>query len=959
MSKTIQYKNPNLNKKTGDKEIVTNKNLSYSMVVVIQEQHNQLFHFIECLKKIKQDYYSKFEFILVDNQASAAIIQKLETEEIFKTLTAQNLVKVVKTKSLLKKVKAFQAGIENATKDVVLVFDIDKLSNSFNINDLFSFKKDITGKVGVAVFQQKEKTKRNSLDYSLLLGERNLLDYLFTNVNFAGNDYKYEINYQLKQAEIETEEIPVFQANPFTETPHPFYLTKVYKNILNRINWFFIIPVKELKGKPKNDLLPKRLKESSVFRLLFAAFAIITFIAMPLMAYHAGNSADEDYYQYPQALRVYNYYASFGKDTSFTNADNKDMEGMKDYGMSFDLLTVVVNKMLHVDKIFESRHAMNAMVGWLAMLFCGLLAYRLANWRAALITFFLMFFSPRFLGHSFNNPKDVPFAMAYIFCIYYIVRFFQQFPKPSKKVSFYVALGIAMAISVRIGGLLLIAYLFVFMGFYALFTTNLKSLFAQESIAKFKKLLIYAAIISVAGYFMGILLWPYALQSPISNPQKTLAFMSNFTASLRQIYEGVSIWSDKVPWYYTIKYILISVPVSVIVGAILFIFLEKKKDLQYFWVFVILFSFGFPIFYIAYKHSNVYGGWRHAMFTYPPLVVAAGLGFNSLINVFKNNYLKIGAAVALVLLTTSAIRHTIKNHPYEYVYYNEFVGGVKGAFGNYEMDYYVHSLKQAAEWVKENAEKDSHITGRKIKVGAWITSPLTYYFRKDTAKFEVVFIRYYEKGNTDWDYALFVNMGINPAPLKNHSWPPANAVHTITVDGKPICVVLKRTDKSDLLGYQAMGKNDTTNAVRYFNKALEVVPTNETVLLNLADLYTRMQKLDSADITIKRLLKFDPELDNALYSQAIIYYTRNDVENALLTANRIIKNNVKYYMAYYIAAYAYLQKKDANSAIISLNKLLEQNQGFKPAYILLSQIYQQQGDMENAQKYASIANQLR
>ena len=170
--------------------------------------------------------------------------------------------------------------------------------------------------------------------------------------------------------------------------------------------------------------------------------------------------------------------------------------------------------------------------------------------------------------------------------------------------------------------------------------------------------------------------------------------------------------------------------------------------------------------------------------------------------------------------------------------------------------------------------------------------------------------------------------------------------------------ILKRTDKNDLLGAQAMQINDTTNAIRYFNKALEAVPTNESVLLNLTDVYTKMQKFDSADMTIKKLLKFDPELDNALYSQAVVYFYKNDIDNTLLTTKRIIKNNVKYYMAHYIAAYAYMRKNDSFSAIKSLEDLLVQNQGFKPAYMLLAQIYQQQGDSEKAQHYAQHSKSI-
>ncbi len=958
MSKILQYKNPHLNKKNGEKENIASRVVSFSMIVPLTNQQHQLAHFVETLKKIKPENFAKFELILVDNHASDEVMQFIQQNEWLKTLKEQTLVKIVKIPTHVKKAKAIQSGIAHASKEFVLIFDIDRLNNSFNINDLFTAKKDLTHKVGIPVFQQKEKGKRDPNDYSLILGEKKLLNYLFANVTFANEYYQAEINYQLKQFEIEIEEIAVFQANPFTEMKSSIVFTRIYKNILNRINWFFIVPLKEMKTRPDKDALPAKIKESSFFRFAFATVAVITFLAMPMMAYHSGNSGDEDYFQYPHALKVYDYYVSLGKDTAYKSYTTSDFQGMKDYGMSFDTFTVAVNKMLNIDKVFESRHVMNALVGWLAMLFCGLLAYRLANWRAALFTFFLIFFSPRFLGHSFNNPKDIPFAMAYIFTIYYIVRFLQQFPKPTRKVSFYVALGIAMAISVRIGGLLLIAYFAVFAAMYVLFTTKVKSLLSAESIKRIKKLLFYGVGLSIAGYFMGLIFWPYALEAPLSNPLKSLEVMSNFTVSLRQIYDGISIWSDKVPWFYTIKYILITIPLSVIVGAILYIFLLKKKNMQSFWAFILLFSFAFPIFYIVYKHSNVYGGWRHAIFTYPTLVVAAGLGFNSLINLFRNKYLKVSVAVLLVLLTLHPVIHTFKNHPYEYVYFNEIAGGVKGAYGKYELDYYVHSLKEASEWIKANAQKDSLVTGKKIKVGAWITAPVQYYLRKDTAKFEVTFIRYYEKGNSDWDYAIFVNTGVNPSQLQNGSWPPANTIHTIDVDGKPICAILKRTDKSDMLGAQAMQINDTTNAIRYFNKALKAVPTNETVLLNLADVYTKMQKYDSADITIKRLLKFDPELDNALYSQAVIYFYKNDTENALLTTKRILKNNVKYYMANYIAAYCYMQKNDSFSAIKSLEKLLEQNQGFKPAYQLLSQIYQQQGDTERAQYYANIANQL-
>ena len=956
MRKTIQYQNPNVIKKDKVKETVSTslKQIPFSIIVPVKDQNEQVNHFAETLKKIKQENYSKFEVIVVNNNASQEVLSVFETNDIFKTLKDQQLLKIINPDSAIDKTKAIYLGITNASKENVLVFDIDKLNNSFNINDLFSAKKDLRDKIGIPVFQTKEKTKKPKYNYSLVIAPVNIAKLLYANLLPSDTKYQLEVKYKITQMGIEVEEMPIFQSSPFIDSKQAHICTRIFRTFYSRLNWYFVTPLKELTSKPDRQLLPDKLKESSVYRFAFAALAIILFFVIPMMSYHSGNSGDEDKDHYPQSLRIYKYYTSFGKDTTY-----KQIKEMEAYGQSFDTFTVFFNKIFNVEKIFETRHVMNGMVGWLALLFCGLLAYILANWRAGLITMFLVFFSPPFFGQCFNNNKDIPFAMAYIFTIYFIVKFIKEYPKIKLNTSIYIALGIAMAISVRIGGLLLIAYTFMFFGMYFLFTVKLKELFSADNIAKMKKLIIYAVIISIAGYFMGLILWPYALEAPLSNPYKALVFMTNFsTASLRQLYEGVPIWSDKVPLYYTSKYILITVPIVVLVGAVLNIITIRKKDFGYFWAFVLFFSFGFPIFYMAYKHSNVYGGWRHALFAFPPLAVIAGVGFSRAIDFIKNNKFKFLGLIAIVLMAYSPITHTIKNHPYEYVYFNEFAGGVKGAYGNYELDYYFHSLKEASEWVIKNGKKDDPNDKTKIKVGAWLTPPLNYYFRNDTAKFQVVFLRYYERGNVDWDYAIFVNTGIDAAQLKNGTFPPANTVHTIDVDGKPICAIVKRTDKHDLFGEIALQKNDTANIIPNLRKAVEALPTNEAALLNLADAYTRVQKFDSADMTIKKLLKFDPELDNALYSQAIIYFYKNDLDNALQTCNHILKNNYKYYMAHYIAANIYANQQNLSAAKTSLEKLLQQNQGFKPAYMMLAKIAQSEGDNDAAQRYMNMANQL-
>jgi ABC-type dipeptide/oligopeptide/nickel transport system permease component len=89
------------------------------------------------------------------------------------------------------------------------------------------------------------------------------------------------------------------------------------------------------------------------------------------------------------------------------------------------------------------------------------------------------------------------------------------------------------------------------------------------------------------------------------------------------------VWSDMLPWYYTPKFILMTIPLAVIVGFVLSLFFSWRKN-QSFYYAIVLFACVFPIFWLGYSDANVYGGWRHAMFAYPPMVVCAGLGFNGL-----------------------------------------------------------------------------------------------------------------------------------------------------------------------------------------------------------------------------------------------------------------------------------------------------------------------------------------
>jgi tetratricopeptide (TPR) repeat protein len=293
--------------------------------------------------------------------------------------------------------------------------------------------------------------------------------------------------------------------------------------------------------------------------------------------------------------------------------------------------------------------------------------------------------------------------------------------------------------------------------------------------------------------------------------------------------------------------------------------------------------------------------------------------------------------------------HIIRNHPYEYVYFNELAGGVKKAYGNYEQDYYYHSTREATEWVIKNAEKSGLETGNKIRVASWHSASVNYFLRNDTTTFQGCFSRWYEKGNNDWDYAIFVLTGMSPEQIKNSEvFPPKNCVHTITVDGKPICIILKRTDKSDMLGFKAKEAHQNDTAIFYLEKAIALDPANEAALSNISEIYLQTGQLEKAKTTIDMLLKVSPKYETANFFLAHYYLVQNKLDEALTVCKQIIKDNFKFRAAYNLSCNIYLRKQDVKSAEKILLKMIDADQMDEQGMQQLFEIYKAEGIGERA-----------
>ena len=712
-------------------------------------------------------------------------------------------------------------------------------------------------------------------------------------------------------------------------------------------------------------------EQPKYLRLIFWILAAVLGIALPLMSLNSGISGDE-FVNYEHAEYVYNYFAN--GDTACMHGikrDNGEPTHLEYYGQSFDNLTYIINQWFHCDNPFEVRHFLNALTGSLLILVIGLFLVKSCGYRAGILGLLLMFLSPRLIGHSFNNPKDVPFALGYAFAIYQIMLLVKELPKTSVKRLIFVALGIAAANSVRIGGLLLIPYLFLFCGCWYFFSNPEKKLWKTGEY--WKKACVLAgklALASIAGYFLSLLLWPYALKDPLHHPIESLKMMEHFATNLRQIFEGGNIMSTDAPWYYLPKYMLMTIPVAVLAGVAAFILLIKRlwKRINPQILFIVFFSLFFPTFYIIYKHSNVYGGWRHVLFTYPFIVAAAGMGWEGLYDLTKKKGMKIALYIVTAILLALPAVHIIKNHPHEYVYYNELAGGVAKNYGFYEMDYYQHSTRAATIWLDNYLKANNKIPkDRKLMIATNDIHAVTYYLRHDTAdKYRTRYIRYYERGNKSWDYAIVVNSYICAAQLQQGFWPPKNTLHTIDVNGKPIAAILERTDSSDYEAFELSQKlNDNSldneqkwnclrQAIDKYQQALQADPNNEPALIGIIGLYRSMGRADSAMLYADHLVRICPS-ENYLNFVANLYLgimqqSRNQqlLNKVFELKKQIITANPRASESYYDLAMLYAQIGNTHEGKVIMDKCLDKNKGSFAAHYYTALYAAQTGNTNGA-----------
>jgi len=605
-------------------------------------------------------------------------------------------------------------------------------------------------------------------------------------------------------------------------------------------------PVVEKKVEPKKEVVLSPLIPEALAKKIFIAFAVILCVVMASTSHQYGISGDENFHR-EYGHHIINFYSTLGKDTTAASSSNNGPDSlMVFYGGLYDGTATILSKTLPSVNEWTVRHFWNSLFGFLAMLCAGLVAVEVAGWQAGIITLVFMAFSPRFFGESMNNPKDITMAAGYMLTYVFILKFLKQLPRPTLKTAIGLGISIGVAMGIRIGGLLLIPYLGLFWllalsgiyGFSGLFDF---SKFKENIWPSFKYVLLSAAM----GYFLSLILWPYGLVDPIHHPLEALTVATKFPVNIGFLFDGKLIHSTQVPWNYEPQWFAVSTPIFGLLGlATSFMLIPAlrragKLLLLAFLYFTIL----FPIAYVIYEKSVLYDSMRHLFFVYPSIIIVSGLTFNYLLSVFSKN-MKYVVLVVMILLVFLPARFMFANHPNEYVYFNELEGGIKGAFGNYETDYYMNSIKQCADWMKQNENlKTRRSDGGRLRLYCNGVAPANAYFKADSADVSVGYISYRGRTTKDADYEILYSRYIDRQLLLNGCFPPEQTVFTVYADGVPLSCVVKKTDKSDYLGGEAMKKGDFDGAINLLAPYCQKYPKADAALFDLGLSYLQSAQI--------------------------------------------------------------------------------------------------------------------
>lgn len=322
----------------------------------------------------------------------------------------------------------------------------------------------------------------------------------------------------------------------------------------------------------------------------------------------------------------------------------------------------------------------------------------LFNQQIAFFSSLILALLPRYFGHLHNNMKDIPQAVFYTLSIW---MFWRLIKSPKIFNLLVAALTFSLAYNSKVNAIFILVTAFLY-----LFFTFISKYFIRNS---YRTLL----NIKILSYFIlsplfALILWFSFWDNPIGRLLEASHSYTTSTTNMPVLYFGKIFYSGQnIPWHYPIGIISVTTPIMIsiffLLGFInLFIYSKFPKKNRLF----ILLWFLVPLSRYLKPHMIVIDDIRHFMEVVFPFAVISGFGAYRLIEFLKR---KVMINTAVCLFVFYLIFQNVSYHPYQTSYFGELIGGIKGADGKFDIEFWASAYKPALQYLNKYVPQNSKI----------------------------------------------------------------------------------------------------------------------------------------------------------------------------------------------------------------------------------------------------------
>jgi len=548
-----------------------------------------------------------------------------------------------------------------------------------------------------------------------------------------------------------------------------------------------------------NATMESLTKGSPAKRFFYASAILLCFVALIgcMTVRDYGMTWDEPF-RFGGGDQKLGYYQAL-----FVGGELSNMQGDSYPGL-FDLPLAIMQEALpEWGTRSEKGHVYSLCFGLLGMLAMWRTAARIGGERAGFIALVLLATVPRYYGHMFFNPKDIPLAGTYALGVWTVVALLSRLPWPAWRYVVAIGLAAGVALSARIAGFLVLCYfgLFIFLFLAAKHGVavargnpfGVRELFVDLGVWTFRG--VVAGLVA-----LGVLLvfWPTLHMNPFTSAGNALETVQSYGWGGRVLMDGYFWEAMDLPIYYIPYWLIFTLPESVqllFVTAIVFGLLRFVAYARAgVWPpaavvlsrLVPVFATLFPLAYLLYADPTLYDGMRHYLFILPPMACVCALALEWLIRWAHRSgkrYLSFALPFGVGVAVLFVVADMVALHPYQYVYFNRTSGGLPAAYMRDETDYWGLSHQEAAEWLNQYVEAIDPAGGRVFKVHQRYTRWMLQE-ALDPNRFEM------------WQSREGADFFVSITRFNLHSsYPEAKLLHVVERQGVPLCFIYTLSDE--------------------------------------------------------------------------------------------------------------------------------------------------------------------